>query len=486
MSRIGEDYIRITKPRRSKPTLRWVGFGLAIPLVMGAVSLTSWGTASTNTPTPTPSELVPRSDVAQLQARTEHKSTPVAQQPVASNPVPDKSTSKPAAPSTHTTKARAAKPAEAQQPYLGWRKVTIGSGDTLSIAFEKLGISYRDSLAVAHLPEYGSRFTRGLKSGDSFKVKSDTKGQLAALDFPLDKIRTLQIRRKNGKLVATVDQAEVEHRTGYAVGTINTSFYVDALESGMSNRVIMNLAHIFSWDIDFANDIRAGDRFIVVYDELYKDGTKIRDGNILAAEFMTKGRDLQAFRYIKGKDDAAYYNAAGRVMKKPFLRVPLDTFRVSSSFSLGRKHPILNTIRKHEGTDYAAPTGTPIHAAGDGRITFRGRRGGYGNMVIIRHNSRITTRYGHMSRFRRGVGVGSHVKQGQVIGYVGMTGLATGPHVHFEFRVNGRAKNPQTVAMPKPEPLPRKYMADFKLKTAPLLAQMQTLGRTQVASNSAL
>lgn len=482
MSRIEEDYISLAKPTRKKPILRWVGFGLAIPLVMGAVSLTSWGTSDSKTSTTVQSESV--TELAQVRASTNKISAPFTQKTITVAIAPTETAAKSADPATDTHPANTATPSSPKAPHPGWQKVTIQSGETLSIAFEKLGISYRDSLAVAHLPKYGSRFTRGLKSGDSFTVQADAKGRLDGLDFPLDKIRTLEIRRRGDQFTTAIAEAQVEHRTAYAVGTISTSFYVDALESGMSDRVIMNLAHIFGWDIDFTNDIRAGDRFIVVYEQLYKDGEKLRDGNILAAQFINKGRDLQAFRYVKDNGDAAYYNSQGRVMKKPFLRVPLDTFRISSSFSLGRKHPILNTIRRHEGTDYAAPMGTPIHAAGDGRIIFRGRKGGYGNMIAIRHNSRITTRYGHMSRFRSGMGVGTHVKQGQVIGYVGMTGLATGPHVHFEFRVNGQAKNPQTVAMPKPEPLPRKYMVDFEHKTAPLLAQIKALGGTQVASNS--
>lgn len=483
MSRIGEDYIRLAKPARKKPTLRWVGFGLAIPLVMGAVSLASWGTSGPDSSQS--DQLVSPADLQQVRASANKMTMPAAaHKTVVVAVTPAKTAPEPARSPKHTDTASTAKTSTAEAPHPGWQKITIDSGETLSLAFEKLGMSYRDSLAVAHLPKYGSRFTRGLKSGDSFTVKADNKGRLVALNFPLSKIRTLEIRRSGDKFTTTVAQATVEHRTAYAIGTISSSFYVDALESGMSDRVIMNLAHIFGWDIDFANDIRAGDRFIVVYDQIYKDGEKIRDGNILAAEFMNRGRDLKAFRYVKGSSDAAYYNSQGRVMKKPFLRVPLDTFRVSSSFSLGRRHPILNTIRRHEGTDYAAPMGTPIHAAGDGRIIFRGRKGGYGNMIAIRHNSRITTRYGHMSRFRSGMGVGTHVKQGQVIGYVGMTGLATGPHVHFEFRVNGQAKNPQTVAMPKPEPLPRKYMVDFEHKTAPLLAQIKALDGTQVASNS--
>ena len=364
-----------------------------------------------------------------------------------------------------------------------WREITIRSGDTLSIAFNRNDLSYADSLKIAHMPQHGRRFTRGLRAGDTMQVKADENGGVLAVDFPIDPLHTLKVRPAGDGFSGEMQLTDVEHRNAYATGTIDTSFYVDALESGLSDRQIMELVKIFGWDIDFALDIRPGDRFVVVYDELYKDGDKIADGDVLAASFINRGRDVRAVRYAEAGDDQGtmYYSPEGRAMKKAFIRTPVDYTRISSGFSLSRNHPILNRIRRHEGTDYAAPSGTPIKATGNGRIVFRGRRGGYGNMIIIRHDDHLSTRYGHMSSFARNYGVGSKVRQGDVIGYVGMSGLATGPHLHYEFRVDGEPKDPERVELPKALPLPGEYMADFRKHSAPLLTQLDSLTRTDVA-----
>ena len=204
----------------------------------------------------------------------------------------------------------------------------------------------------------------------------------------------------------------------------------------------MELAGIFGWDIYFALNIRRGDHFTVVYDQLYLDGKKIGNGDILAAEFVNQGQVYRAVRYEKPNGTADYYTPDGNSMRKEFLRTPVAFTRISSRFSLGRYHPILNRIRAHKGVDYAAPTGTPIKATGDGRVAFRGRKGGYGNVVILDHGRGYSTLYGHMSRFARGERVGTRVHQGQVIGYVGSTGMATGPHLHFEVRADGVTTDP--------------------------------------------
>ncbi|MES1924540.1 peptidoglycan DD-metalloendopeptidase family protein [Salinisphaera sp. T31B1] len=363
-----------------------------------------------------------------------------------------------------------------------WQEVPIESGDTLSIAFSRHGLSYSDSLKIAHIEEHGRRFTRGLRAGDVLRVQADHAGNIKALQYPIDAMHTLEVRPDGDGFAADVVLTDVEHRKAYASGVIDTSFYVDALEAGLSDSQIMKLATIFGWDIDFALDIRPGDRFIVVYDELFREGEKVGDGDILAAAFSNRGRDVRAVRYTGGSDtETAYYSPDGHAMKKAFIRTPVDYTRISSGFNLSRKHPILNRIRRHEGTDYAAPTGTPVKATGNGRIVFRGRRGGYGNMVIIKHDTHLSTRYGHLSGFARGVGVGSRVHQGDIIGYVGMTGLATGPHLHYEFRVDGAPKDPETIALPKAMPLPKKYLPDFRQQTAPLVAQLDTLSHTEIA-----
>ncbi|MES1943004.1 peptidase M23B [Salinisphaera sp. PC39] len=470
MSRIGNDYIWLQDKPSPRGGWRWVGLGLAVPLVVGAVSLTGPGgtgvEAERRAALLTESILLPDSP---------------ANAPLADAGAPNAQT---VASLSERFSGAAASTDGTNSPARDWTEVDIQRGDTLSLAFQRHGLSYKDSLAIAHLDEHGTRFTRGLRAGDTLLVDADDSGHVLALDYPLDAIRTLEVRasEKGEGYTAEIVAADVEHRTAYASGRIDTSFYVDALEAGLSDKLIMDLAYIFGWDIDFVLDIRAGDRFVVVYDELYRDGEKIGDGKILAAEFVNRGRELRALRYTDAEGQGDYYAPDGKAMKKAFIRTPLDQFRISSHFNLRRKHPVLNRIRAHEGTDYAAPSGTPIKATGNGRIVFRGRRGGYGNVIEIKHSSRYTTRYAHMSRFASGLGVGSRVQQGQVIGYVGMSGLATGPHLHYEFRVHGHPRNPETVDLPEAEPLPEKHMADFREQAQPLLAQLDALGRTQLAA----
>lgn len=383
------------------------------------------------------------------------------------------------------TASIAAQESEPEDALGNWHDVTIQSGDTLSIAFNRNGLSYADSLKIAHMDDYGDRFTRGLKAGDIMRVRADADGSVLALDYPIDPLQTLEVRPDGNGFSGDVVLADVEHRKAYSTGVINTSFYVDALEAGLSDNQIMQLVKLFGWDIDFALDIRPGDRFVVVRDEIFHEGEKIADGPILAASFVNRDKEVRAVRYTLSDGESAYFSPSGRPMKKAFIRTPVEYTRISSRFSLSRKHPILNRIRRHEGTDYAAPSGTPIKATGNGRIVFRGRRGGYGNMIVIKHDDHLSTRYGHMSKFASGYGVGSKVHQGDIIGYVGMTGLATGPHLHYEFRVDGQPKDPEKVALPQATQLPSSQLAAFKRSTAPLLTQLDTLAHTNVAQAGA-
>lgn len=362
-----------------------------------------------------------------------------------------------------------------------WHQLVIRPGDTLSIAFNRAGLSYMDSLKITHLPRYGSDFTTGLAPGDAMRVLSDGDGHVQAMDFPVDALHTLEIRREGDEFNGRMTLIDVTHRQAYVSGVIHSSFYTDALAAGLTANQLVQLNHIFDWDIDFTRDVQPGDRFAVIYDQLYRYGRKIENGPILAAALFARGHEIRALRFVWPDGGSAYYSPDGRAMKKGFTRAPADYTRISSGFNAARMHPILHRIRRHEGTDYAAPEGTPIHATGDGRIIFRGRRGGYGNMIIIRHRANLSTRYGHMSAFASGLGVGSAVKQGDVIGYVGMTGLATGPHVHYEVRIDGQPRNPQTVPLPQAQPLPRHYLARFKRHSAPLLSELDTLDDTRLA-----
>jgi murein DD-endopeptidase MepM/ murein hydrolase activator NlpD len=251
----------------------------------------------------------------------------------------------------------------------------------------------------------------------------------------------------------------------------------------MSDKLVMSLAGIFAWDVDFVLDIRKGDDYYVVYEEIYQDGKYVTSGDIVAAEFNNNGRTFRAVRYVDSDGRTDYYTPEGRSLRKAFIRAPVDFTRISSAFNPNRRHPILNTIRAHKGVDYAAPSGTPIKAAGDGKIIFRGRKGGYGNCVIIQHGGNITTLYAHMSKFAK-AGLNSRVRQGDTIGYVGHTGLATASHLHYEYRLNGVHRNPRTVPLPQADPIKEEYRADFLAKAEPLLSELQHYKRTQVAMAS--
>ena len=247
----------------------------------------------------------------------------------------------------------------------------------------------------------------------------------------------------------------------------------------------MELAGIFGWDVDFALDIRKGDNFTVVYEEMYRNGEKIKDGNILTAEFINHGKTYQAVRYTNPENNRTeYFTPDGKSMRKTFLRSPVNFARISSGFTTSRYHPVLHKFRSHKGVDYAAKRGTAIRASGDGKIVHRGRKGGYGRTIIIQHGSKYSTLYAHLNSYKSKLRVGSKVKQGQTIGYLGSSGLATGPHLHYEFRVNGVHRNPLTVKLPTAKPVPKRYLADFELKTTPMLAQLELFTRTQVALNN--
>ena len=245
----------------------------------------------------------------------------------------------------------------------------------------------------------------------------------------------------------------------------------------------MEMAEIFGWDIDFSLDIRAGDEFLVLYEELYENGDKVGDGNILAAEFINQKKSYRAVRYENPNGRVAYFAPDGLSMRKAFLRSPVKFGRVSSRFNLKRLHPVLHKIRAHRGVDYAAPRGTPIRASGDGKVIFVGRKGGYGRTVMLRHGSTYTTLYAHMNGYAKGVRSGRRVNQGQVIGYIGSSGLATGPHLHYEFRVRGVHRNPLTVKLPQAAPVPREHKHDFIEKTRSFVTQLDVIAKVRLASN---
>lgn len=250
-------------------------------------------------------------------------------------------------------------------------------------------------------------------------------------------------------------------------GTIVSSLSAAGQKAGLSNDLILQLTDIFAWDIDFATNLRRGDQFTVVYEKNSSDGERI-----IAAEFVNQGRILTAVRYQDKEGNSNYYTPEGKAMRKAFLSTPVDYARISSHFDANRRHPILNRIRAHKGVDYAARTGTPVKAAGDGKIAFIGRKGGYGQVLIVQHGEHYETLYAHLSNFRRGLQDGDAVRQGEIIGYVGQTGLATGPHLHYEFRVDGEHRNPETQNSRQALTLSNNYLAEFKTQAQPVLSEL--------------
>jgi murein DD-endopeptidase MepM/ murein hydrolase activator NlpD len=350
-------------------------------------------------------------------------------------------------------------------------EVVVGRNDTLDAIFRRMALDMADLAAIRRLP--GIRQSLDfLKPGDAIKL-THTDGEIKELTRKVSETQTLKVEREDAGFAAKMIDNPVEARIRTAAATIDSSLFQAAEAAAISDVVALKLANIFAWDIDFVLDIREGDRFTAVYEQIYQDGKYLRDGEVLAAEFVNAGKVYRAVRFMTGDSrSAGYYTPDGLPMRKAFLRAPVEFTRVSSVFNPHRLHPILNRIRGHMGTDYAAPTGTPVHAAADGRVSFAGRRGGYGNALILAHSSSVSTLYGHMSRFAKHIRVGTHVQQGDVVGYVGMTGLATGPHLHYEYLMNGVHKNPQTVQLPGGEPLHAETLQKFRQLTAPLLADL--------------
>ncbi|MES9940415.1 MAG: peptidoglycan DD-metalloendopeptidase family protein [Candidatus Thiodiazotropha sp. 6PLUC2] len=356
----------------------------------------------------------------------------------------------------------------------------IRSGDSMASIFKKHDLSANLLHRIVHSSKTAKQLT-AIKPGEMLYLEFDSEQQLVALRLAHSKIDSIEIAVTDDGFDATEMSRAVDTRNAHLSGVIENSLYLSAKKAGLPEKLIMQLADIFGWDIDFALEIRSGDRFTVIFEEDYLDGEKLRDGPILAAEFINQGRTYQALRYVDDTGHADYYTPEGRSMRKAFLRAPVDFRRISSKFTRERWHPVLGKKRPHRGVDYAARTGTPIRSSGDGKIIFRGKKGGYGNTLIIQHGQTYTTLYAHLSRYNKKAKKGRRVKQGQVIGYVGKTGMATGPHLHYEFRVNGVHRNPLTVKLPAAQPIAKKYRDDFQIKVRPLISTLETISRTLVA-----
>lgn len=346
-------------------------------------------------------------------------------------------------------------------------EVVVSRNDTMDRLFRRLELNLADLASLRDLPDLRTQVDR-LMPGETLVFKH-RDGELVGLERKLSDSETLQVTRDENGFSTDVLENPLEIRTRTAHATIYNSLFQAANEAGLTDRVAFDLSEIFQYDIDFVLDIQQGDRFTVVYEEVFQDGKPLRIGNILAAKFVNEGREYRAVRYIDSQGRGQYYSADGKSLRKAFIRAPVQFSRISSRFNLSRKHPVLNRIRAHKGVDYAAPTGTPVRAAGAGRVRFVGRQGGYGNVIELEHGSGVVTVYGHLSRFASKLHRGQRVELAQVIGYVGSTGLATGPHLHYEYRVRGAHKNPQTVPLPDADPIPLAERERFLVTTADLV-----------------
>jgi murein DD-endopeptidase MepM/ murein hydrolase activator NlpD len=349
--------------------------------------------------------------------------------------------------------------------------VIVTPNDTLDRIFRRLKLDLADLATMRALPGVRASLD-SLRPGESLRF-TERDGKLCGFERRLNESQTLKVSRDpSSSLRAEVLQNALDMRSRTVRGVIDHSLFEAVEASGAHDPIAVGLADIFGWDVDFVLDVRPGDSFVVTYQEIWRDGAYVKDGPIVAAEFVNQGHDFKAVRYAQPLGVSSFYTPDGKSLHKAFLRAPVAFTRVSSRFNSARLHPILNTIRAHQGVDYAAPIGTPVRAAGDGIIRFAGVKGGYGNLVEIEHSRSVVTVYGHLSRFAHGTHVGARVAQGTVIAYVGMTGLATGPHLHYEYRVNGEFKNPQTVVLPGAEPIDPRYREDFLKSAAPLLASL--------------
>ena len=364
-----------------------------------------------------------------------------------------------------------------------WKSVTIKSGDTLASIFSKQGISSKTTHVIARLNEH-TKGLRYIQPGQKIEMLLDDENNLRQMKYIPDITKTLLIQRtEDQSYTSKIINYQLDAYPVYREGVIEDSLFVAAAKADIDEDVIMDLVAIFGWDIDFSLDIRSGDRFGVVYEELFKDGVKIRNGRILSAEFLNNRKTYRAVYYTDPKGDSDYFTPEGKSMRKAFLRSPVKFSRISSRFSNKRWHPVLAKWRSHKGVDYAAARGTPIRAAGDGKVKFAGKKGGYGRLIVLQHGGRYTTAYGHLHRYAKGIRSGKKVKQGQIIGYVGSSGLATGPHLHYEFRVNGVHRNPLTVRLPEAKPVHSAYLSHFKENTEVYLSMLRLMDRT-VADNS--
>jgi len=365
-------------------------------------------------------------------------------------------------------------------PLERWENVTVRPGQSLDSIFHQQGFSAKTLHEIMVLNAETSQL-KNIRPGDLFEFQRHEDNSLKRMRYAIDEDRYLIVEHDAHEARASTEARDMITEITETSGTIDSSLFLAGKRAGLSDNMVMKLANLFGWDIDFVLDIRAGDSFYLVYEKVFRDGSFLRDGEIIGATFINQDEKFQAIRFdVDGRSQ--YFAPDGRNMRKAFLRAPLNFSYISSNFNPKRFHPILKRIKAHNGIDYKAPKGTPVYAAGDGKVIQSDYSKFNGHHVFIQHANSIVTKYLHFTN--RTVKKGERVKQGQVIGYVGATGLAQAPHLHYEFLLNGVHRNPRTVSLPTADPLPETQLLEFQQKAAPVLSQLSRLeSASMYASN---
>lgn len=374
-------------------------------------------------------------------------------------------------------------PAAASAPIASenfWREEKIQRGDTIASLLSRLDVNSED-IAEFLKSAKGASTLQQLIPGKLVEARTTDEGQLLSLRYLLNSDQVLTVDKEGDSFKAVEQPAALENRVEMKSATIRSSLFGATDDANIPDAIATQLADIFSSDIDFHLDLRRGDHFSVVYETAYNKGVLVKTGHILAAEFINQGKTYRAVYFKDKEGHDGYYTPDGKNLRKAFLKSPLEFSRITSGFAM-RFHPILKEWRQHKGVDYGAPIGTKVRSVADGVVAFAGVQRGYGNLLVIQHNGQYSTAYGHLKGFAAGIHKGTKVTQGQTIAYVGMTGMATGPHLHYEFRVAGIQRNPLTVAMPTSFPLAPKYRNDFLGQEKPLVAKLDLLRSTNLAS----
>ncbi len=368
-------------------------------------------------------------------------------------------------------------PADASQVF--WREERFQRGDTVSDLLTRLGVNEEEARAFLREVKPG-RSLQMLRPGTTVQARTAEDGTLLALRYITDKNQLVGFDKEGAQFKVVEQKLSLSPQQQMKSGEIRSSLFAATDAAGLSDNVATQLADVFAGDIDFHRDLRRGDKFTVIYEMFYHEGRAIKSGRLLAAEFVNQGKSYRAVWFQDAEGKGGYYTPEGKNLRKAFLRSPLEFSRISSGFAM-RFHPILHQWRQHKGIDYAAPIGTHVKATADGTVEFTGRQNGYGNVIALKHQSGFSTYYAHLSSITSGLRKGVRVHQGDVIGHVGQTGWATGPHLHYEFRVNNEVRNPLTIALPAALPIPAKQLAVFGSVSGPLTAELDLLRNTNLA-----